>query len=653
MKKLLLMLGLVIAGSLPADEITLVPVADADIRSFKSENTGFNRDTLAIKNTGPDPSTSESAKVYACFKLPKDFGLITRATFTMTRSVIAVYGSRHEVYGLNDGEDELKWTEANEKGLCWSRAMGNATDSPSGFKDATLVGKFETKKEALGGKVGDSWSISGPELVKFLNQDSNGYVTLMVGKTQQSSSYDQWASKENGKFPGPTLTIDTGPGFNPSIVAAATTPIMSKDSAASTVIAEPAAALSGSVASKRWHQWRTAQKEFPLAAWSYFHRYPGSIAEYKAYKDAGLNFVQAPELQAENARAAGLGLVLGGFRAVHENTNDLAALVKFANEHPEGAVAYSLKDEPVPADYAKLGTAMAYIYAHDTSGAIPIIDFRPNWAVPYNRWKITYETCFERYVDEVNPPVLLNCHYPLMRDGSTRPIYYANMEYFRRLALQKDVGLMGFVQLTAHTFENSKEIDYRAPSESDLNWLVNAHLAYGAQGLWYYNWRISKDPRFSEGVVEGESGAPTVLYPLVQKANARVKALGSILMKLKSQAVVHTDEIVPEGTTRYAPGMIKGIYDFAGKSFIVSQFYNQDDPADKAVYLMIVNKLHAADTASDQLKQKASFSVYPDYKNISSYDPEKMAFRKLELSTNSVALDLGGGEAAFLILKAF
>ncbi len=410
------------------------------------------------------------------------------------------------------------------------------------------------------------------------------------------------------------------------------------------------AAEMSDAASERWREWRTSQKEFPLAAWSYFQHYAGTVSEYKMYRDAGLNYVQAPEAQAKNAQAAGLGLVLGAFRDVHESEEDLAALVEFSNAHPEGAVAYSLKDEPVPENYPALAKSMAYIYENDTTGALPIIDFRPNWAVPYKRWKMTYESCFESYVDEVAPPVLLHCHYPLMRDGSNREIYFSNLEYFRHISLKKDIGLMGFVQITAHTFENSTYIDYRAPSESDLNWLVNGHLAYGAQGLWYYNWRI-KDKRFSDGIVSGANGTPTMLYPKVKKVNERVTAMGDTLMKLKSNMVVHTDEVVPVGTTRYAQGTIAGIHDWEGDSFIVSEFYNQDDPADKAVYLMIVNKLHAANKASDNLMQSCSFDIYPDYPNVSIFDPETLEFSDMNLNDGHVSLKLGGGQAAFLILK--
>lgn len=637
MKSFWVVLVILMVGFVQAEELVLTADADADIRSAASAGRGFNRDVLLIGNNG-DPAAKQSAKAYVRFKLPEGFGKITQATFTMTRAHPGVYGSNHEVYGLNDGRSELKWVEANGSGVSWRDAPGNVVDSPCRFKDASLVGRFKTLKAADGGRAGDTWSISGPALVKFLNEDSNGYVTLMVGRTQKSSSFDQWASKENDQFSGPTLTIsNTPPG---------------KKSANDAAAGKSGVSTSTDSASKRWHEWRTSRKEFPLAAWSYFYRYPGTIKEYQLYKGAGLNFVQAPVSQAENAHAAGLNLALGAFQAVHEDTHALADLVKFANEHPQWVAAYSLKDEPVPNDFAKVGQAVSYIYAHDTSGALPIIDFRANWSVPYKRWQMTYETCFDRFVDEVHPSVLLNCHYPLKRDGTTRPSFYANIEYFRHMALQKDIGLMGFIQVTAHTFKNNPEIDYRTPSESDLNWLVNSHLAYGAQGLWYYNWRI-KDERFSEGMVTGETDEPTALYAMVQKMNKRVSALGPTLMKLKSQVVAHTDEIVPEGTTRYAPGMIKGIYDFEGKSFILAQFADQDNQSDNAVYLMIVNKLHAADTASAQLAQTVSFKIYPDYSNILYFDLKSGSFRKAELSDGGITLNPGGGEAAFFILKEF
>ncbi len=409
------------------------------------------------------------------------------------------------------------------------------------------------------------------------------------------------------------------------------------------------------IATQRWHAWRKSRKEYPLAAWSYFHGklHQGTKEEFELYRSAGLNMVQAPEKYAENVFAAGLGLIVGAFCDVHNDAKELSALVEFANSHPGKVVAYSLKDEPKPEDYPAVARAMAYVYAHDRNGVLPIIDFRPNWAVPYRRWKMSYETCFERFVDDVAPPVLLNCHYPLMRDGTTRPVYYSNIEYFRRIALKNDIGLMGFIQLTAHTNPQSKGMmDYRSPSESDLNWMVNTYLAYGAQGLWYYNWRINGGENWGDGLLDGPTGKPTRLYPMVQKMNKRIVALGKLLIKLKSKRVTHSDDIVPEGTTRYAQGTIAGIENFKGDSFIVSQFYNQDDPKDNAVYLMIVNKQHAAEKSSASLMQSCSFNVYPHIKTISTFDDKTLRFIDRDRSDDSsISLKLGGGKAAILILR--
>jgi len=51
--------------------------------------------------------------------------------------------------------------------------------------------------------------------------------------------------------------------------------------------------------------------------------------------------------------------------------------------------------------------------------------------------------------------------------------------------------------------------------------------------------------------------------------------------------------------------------------------------------------------------QSCAFSIYPDYPDVSFFDAKKLEFQSLELSDGRVSLDIGGGEAAFLILKPF
>jgi len=401
------------------------------------------------------------------------------------------------------------------------------------------------------------------------------------------------------------------------------------------------------LASERWHAWRTSRPSFPLAAWSYFHRYEGSYDEFKLYRDAGLTMVAPTREQYPNAVRAGLDIIAGHFEPLHESVEALREVVAFPSSDDATVAAYSLKDEPTVDLFPALGKATAYLYRNDRRNAIPIIDFRPNWAVPYPRWNMTYETYFERYLDEVAPCVLLNCHYPLMRDGSTRPVFYANIEYYRAKALELDIGLMGFILLTAHRFPASPQIDYRAPSESDIRWSAYTYLAYGAQGLWYYNWRI-EDARFGTAIVDGPTGQPTPYYPIVTALNREIGAIGPVLMKLRSTGVYHTNEIVPPGTTRYYKGYINAFHDWEGDDFILGAFENRDDPGDDSIYVMIVNKRHAGDKHPEELSARASFTVYPDYPAVRFLTPGEGTVYKVARGGDTYTLDIGGGQGVLV-----
>lgn len=381
-------------------------------------------------------------------------------------------------------------------------------------------------------------------------------------------------------------------------------------------------------ASEHWHEWRRTRTQLPLAAWSYFHRYPGTVEEFQTYADAGLNLVAPAIAQFDRAAAAGLDVALGAFEPLHEEGAMLGDRLAFPTPEEGRVVAYILKDEPLVEDYPALGQAVARIYKDDRRGAIPIIDFRPNWAVPFERWGFSYETYLQRFLDEVHPSVLLNCHYPIKRDGSTRDSFYANIELFRDQALAYDIGLMGFVLVTPHSFTGNSEIDYRTPSASDLAWMAYSHLAYGAQGLWYYNWRI-EDDRFGDGLVEGASGDPTATHGLVARLNEQIRQIGPELMELKSTGVYHTGASVPEGTRRLHVGMVEGLQAWEGDDFLLGEFSvahgvghaggysaamnplpaGDDEPT--VANWMIVNKRHAADTAPADLRAMARFRLDP------------------------------------------
>jgi len=403
------------------------------------------------------------------------------------------------------------------------------------------------------------------------------------------------------------------------------------------------------LASERWHAWRTSRVTFPIGAWSYFQRFDGTKEEFETYRDAGMTVVLPTFEQFDAAASTGLDVMLGHFVKLHEDDALLEKALTTPAPGDRRVVGYMLEDEPFVEEYASLGRTVERIYERDRRGAIPIIDFRPNWAVPYERWNMTYETYFDRFIEEIHPCVLLNCHYAIMNDGSTRPVFYANIEWFRRRALELDIGLMGFALVTRHNPPNRPEQDYREPSESDLRWTVYTYLAYGAQGIWYYNWRIDDSGDFGTALVDYKSGEPTHLYPMVADLNRELHVIGPHLMKLGSLGVYHTNAEVPPGTTRLYEGYVRGMHGFSGDDFIIGEFENIDDPGDESVYVMIVNKRHAKDTASAELKAACSFSVYPDYPAVRCLNPDNGAW-KLTEDGGSYRLELNGGQGALLRL---
>ena len=365
-----------------------------------------------------------------------------------------------------------------------------------------------------------------------------------------------------------------------------------------------------SPASRRWHGWRRSRRAFPLAAWSYFGR-DSHEADLATYAQAELTMVQVPLKYVPAAKQVGLDVMLGSWQGLWHDDAKLAQYVAFPQPGDRSVAGYVLHDEPKPDLFAALGRTHDTIYAQDRRDALPVVDMLPNWAVPYTRFGMSYRELMERFVAEVGPAVLVNCHYPVTPDGAYRPEFYANIELFRDLATANDVGLMGFVLV-------NDQKDPRIPSDSDVRWMAYSYLAYGAKGLWYWNYQIA-DRKFGQGMVDGDSGKPRRVYGLVAKLNREIAALGPTLMSLRSRTVLHTGADTPPGARRWATNRLRAVDSFEGDAFVVAEFVNQDDPADQDFYVMLVNKRHGMEQAPGDLAADARFSVFPRFTHVCEY----------------------------------
>jgi len=171
-----------------ATTVTLTAVADSWIDEA-NQGTNYGSDVgLAIKNSG----STNSAKAYMRFELPVDFDTATSVTFKITRGWLGnSWNANYNLHGLNNGTSET-WGEST---ISWNNAPAN-DGSDYGFgSDATgVLGTFTTLGANYGGAAGQIMTVSTANLLSFINTDSDGNVTLMLGRPSSTTGYDTFAA---------------------------------------------------------------------------------------------------------------------------------------------------------------------------------------------------------------------------------------------------------------------------------------------------------------------------------------------------------------------------------------------------------------------------------------------------------------------------
>lgn len=213
MKKIVITCVAVLVGGIAfADVVDITVGNDADIRGTAADwADGFRADHRVSAN-------ANSGKTYLRFVLPGDVDTINSATLTLILSDTPYWNASIDVYGLNDTVSGQNWGEVtgqtntggSESGLTWNNAPGNDTSSVSGFLsgDTTSIGSIAVSGSGYGGAVGDVLTISGANLVAFLNADSDEVANILLGTTFTSSDVLQVASKNQATYAAPKLTID-------------------------------------------------------------------------------------------------------------------------------------------------------------------------------------------------------------------------------------------------------------------------------------------------------------------------------------------------------------------------------------------------------------------------------------------------------------
>ena len=170
-------------------------------------------------------------------------------------------------------------------------------------------------------------------------------------------------------------------------------------------------------------------------------------------------------------------------------------------------------------------------------------------------------------------------------------------------------------------------LNWRIPTEKEHRWLVYTSLAYGARGIvwfhWDHDWGLTASPRRD------------ALYASIRQLNSEIVALGPVLLTLKSVAVYHSDNGLPEN------GLISSISDNVQ---ILIGLYKDENNAD---YFMLMNKDYH-DSATINVTLKGATDQLECF-DVDSNKWKSVTYQNIQNSSEFICALLPGGGKLYKI----
>lgn len=326
---------------------------------------------------------------------------------------------------------------------------------------------------------------------------------------------------------------------------------------------------------------RIDMDEFPVLAWD--EGYPGTITveRCRIMREAGvnLNFVRKmthitqAEIALDAARAAGIRMLI----QCPELESDTRNTVERFMNHP-ALFGWNIADEP------NIGRAPELVAL---GNRIKTIDNKHPVYINYYPF-VDPDPTYIQMVNNFAPPLsfLSFDHYCLVVDSPDPnaprrlyPYYYQNLEIISSEAKKLGKPFWSFALTAAHW-------SYPKPTLSDLHFQLYSILAYGAQGIQFFNWENVNYDDFTCAPIDHLTQQTTDVYELVKQITQEIRDLTYVFLGAKMITVRHTGTNLPRGVTRLTtlPAPVIS-FNTTGQGAVVSHLENGAHE-----YLLIVNR---------------------------------------------------------------
>jgi len=334
-----------------------------------------------------------------------------------------------------------------------------------------------------------------------------------------------------------------------------------------------------------WNILLSQNKHIPIVA---FHGVPpgkfSTKEQFEIMKEAGIdicytvyNTKEEVVKALDEAQKANVKLVV----KTHLLFNDTEKLVTLIKDHP-ALYGYGIMDEPAPGKFDDLTKIIRNIKKYDHKNVF-YINLFPNYVGLKDIDNYRYEDYLQSFINKVPVTFLSFDHYPLV-NNKIRDSWYENLELIRIVGKKNNIPFWAFACSTIH-------YNYLQPTLAGIKLQQFGNLLYGAQVLQYFTyWTLTYEDnwvkeKYSYSIVD-DNGNATPTYNIVKTVNAQIQRLSWVFFGAKSDAVFHTGNEIPVGTTRLTltPNRFK-YFSTNGRNALVSFMTNK-----KSKFVIIQNK---------------------------------------------------------------
>jgi len=317
----------------------------------------------------------------------------------------------------------------------------------------------------------------------------------------------------------------------------------------------------------------------PIVAWSGIPANETTVEKFTELKEMGINInlcnypnAEAMQKALDIAKQVGLKMIT----SCPELKTDCENTVKKFMNHPALA-GYFLRDEPIQKAFAELGEWAKKIKNIDSNhfcfvNLIAAIHPTKTEALGTN----SYAEYIRTFAETV--PVLQISYdfYPVLNEG-IHERWYEGLEIVT--AESRKLGLPFWAFALASSYNEL----HPEPTIPALRLQMFSNLAYGAQGLEYWSYRMSQGLRSAP---VGLDGKRTLVYDRIKQVNSEIQALAGVFAGAKVVSINHTGTIIPRGTSRLTslPQAIK-VFETEGDGALVSTLENGDK-----TYFLVINR---------------------------------------------------------------